>query len=446
MAAFDEERIDHNYTEHLASVSQTSPVTATEDIFNAQGILLVRKGAVLDQKAANKIVQFKLLNPLTESIALESNIDGRSLYDIILKNIYMDKGCAAYHESINIKDELRQLCLLYGTYPTLVQKLTVLSVQLPLAFLGATVSAYVGLSIAIKLKLSHDSQLTVFLAGLAQNIGLLHLSPALVKKSGAVSPDEKRALKVHPIIGHKVLASIPKLPKGVAQAVLNHHERTDGSGYPRGVMAKALCIESQIIAMVDSMFALYGNRCLSMGYSIKELIPVLQLNNSSHFYKVYEALIQLLRGAQLPDIRRVDDADIPVLINRMIVENKYFYLRGKLSAPLEKKILRNSPFKLINVALVISKRLHEVAYCTGLATLSCKEWLERVRDQQLVDEYMEVERAALIHAEFKYYLQEIDDNLFAALDEYPDMPESQQALIREWGGIVEGLKREYLSS
>jgi len=438
----DEDNLNNVYTGHLSEVNQSKKVIATEDIYNAQRVLLVRKGAELDSRAANKIIQFKLLTPLEQQVAIEDTIDGRKIFAFILKGIGSDTAASSIHNNLNIEDELRELCLAYNNYPILVQKLTVLYNQLPQLFQTALITAYVSYIIAHKMNLDFESKKVVFLAGLCHDFSMLHLDPSLVAKNENFTIEEQKALKVHPIVGEKILSNVPNLPAGVSHAVLQHHERTDGGGYPRGLWADKLSIESQILAFVDSIYSVYRKRLVIHGYTIKELIPVMQMNSSLHFYRVYEAMTMIIRNAQLPDKYVVKDEDMPLLIDELLKDFLHFVTRYKAGMPLLRDLPRGTQHRKLNIANASSDRLYTVISSCGLLLPEYRDWLLRVKEEQLTEEYMDVERAALEHAEYYWHQHELDEMLAEALTEHPDLDDDIRARIKDWLALAEQLNQQ----
>ena len=424
--------LDKHYTNHLSEVNTTKTVTTTDDVRNEQGALIMPEGMALDKTAAEKILQHTLEKSLDLVVAIKNKLDGRQLLKTILDSVHADKACLAVHNSIIIEEELKEQCINYNAYPLLVQKMTVMSLRLPVEFLAATTAAYVGLAIAIKMKLSEDSKKTIFLAGLAQNIGYLYLSPELVNKRYDHTEEELKVLQQHPILGSRILSGIPRMPEGVIKVVLEHHERLDGSGYPRGLQGQQLTIESQMIAFVDAMFTVYRTRLIKLGYSIGEMAAVMRVNTSSHFQGVYESAIKMLRDAELPDDRKVADVDIPGLIQQLIAENSYFYNRFKIAQPLLKVLPRDSSYQYINVAYAMFDRIFKAASNNGLATLEYRTWLESVLQSESMEDAMEIERAALMHAEFSQHLNELDQMMVKVVDNHGYMGKELLASIKDW--------------
>ena len=88
-------------------------------------------------------------------------------------------------------------------------------------------------------------------AGLVHDLGRLGVSNAIWDKPGALSPAEFERVRLHPYLTERILASSPTLAPLGALAV-EHHERLDGSGYPRGLAGNALSPASRILAVADA--------------------------------------------------------------------------------------------------------------------------------------------------------------------------------------------------
>mgnify|MGYP000140754879 CR=1 FL=1 len=433
MQVLEKEHCKKAYTNHLSEVNQSRKVIASEDIYNAQGILLIKKGNELDKKAASKIVQFKLQQPLEDSISIEKSIDGQKLYQLIMSDINNHEDYLLIHQSLNIEDELREFCHIYNSYPILVQKMTVLSVQLPRVFRGGLFAAYTGLALANKLKLATEKRLSIFLAGLLHDVGMLHINPEIVKKKGKYTPEEWRSMQAHTIIGEKALSGISKLSPIVRKSVLEHHERTDGSGYPRGLVGAELSLEGQVVAMSDSLFAIYTNKLHQQGRSYKEVIPIIQMNSSVHFYHVYEAAVQLMRRANIPDKRAIKDQDIPDVIDKLLAESSRLLGFYKIGKDVVTKLPRGTNFKQLNIAINMIDRIYNTTTASGILYKEYRNWLATVKETQSVSEYIEIERSELVHAEFRWQILQLSRALQVAITEHKkNLDNDTIQIIQSW--------------
>ncbi|MBI5282175.1 MAG: diguanylate cyclase [Candidatus Solibacter usitatus] len=115
----------------------------------------------------------------------------------------------------------------------------------------------VGLGRAVGLR---DEQLKALrAAAVLHDIGQVAVPDHIIMKPGRLTPEEYERLKVHPDVGADIIERA-HFPYAVAPIVRAHHERWDGSGYPRGLKGGAIPLEARILAAVDTLIALSSDR------------------------------------------------------------------------------------------------------------------------------------------------------------------------------------------
>ncbi len=97
-------------------------------------------------------------------------------------------------------------------------------------------------------------------AGLLHDAGMLRLPDDVVNKSGKLTSEEVKQIKTHPIHSYKIITRELRYPEQVGLAALQHHERWDGTGYPRGLSGSSIIVPARIIAVVDSFEAMVSKR------------------------------------------------------------------------------------------------------------------------------------------------------------------------------------------
>jgi HD-GYP domain-containing protein (c-di-GMP phosphodiesterase class II) len=111
-----------------------------------------------------------------------------------------------------------------------------------------------------ELKLSASARRHLAVGGLLHDIGKLSVQLAILQKPGALTDDEFAAIKRHPGDGRRLLEELGGFPEQVLGLVSDHHERLDGSGYPRGLNAEQMSLETRILAVCDVYDALVSDR------------------------------------------------------------------------------------------------------------------------------------------------------------------------------------------
>ena len=119
---------------------------------------------------------------------------------------------------------------------------------------------------------------------LFHDIGKLHGALTdIFHESSKLTPEEKRAVKTHPLRGAEVLAPLttfyPELGKGVAA----HHERWDGTGYPRGLKGRRIPLEARVVAIADTFDAITHQRRYSHARSFSAAVKAIEDGKGTQF-------------------------------------------------------------------------------------------------------------------------------------------------------------------
>lgn len=114
-------------------------------------------------------------------------------------------------------------------------------------------------SIADRMGMSADEVDAVEMAGLLHDVGKLHVPAEILRKPGKLSEVEFALIKEHPLRGYEILKDIA-FPWPIAEVVLQHHERLDGSGYPSGLKGEDILMPSRILGVADVVEAMASHR------------------------------------------------------------------------------------------------------------------------------------------------------------------------------------------
>lgn len=136
--------------------------------------------------------------------------------------------------------------------------------------------AHLAAAIAAEAGLDSERVEGVNIAGKLHDIGKMCVPAEILTKPGTVSPEEMRLLKTHPASGYNILRNI-EFPWPVAEYVLQHHERLDGSGYPAGLTDREICLEAKILAVADVVEAMATRRPYRAGKGLHEALQTVTL-------------------------------------------------------------------------------------------------------------------------------------------------------------------------
>ncbi len=97
------------------------------------------------------------------------------------------------------------------------------------------------------------------LASLPRDVGKLVLPDSLLLRAGRLNALERRRMRMHPVYGSRILASLPGFER-VSLYVLHHHERIDGRGYPAGLKGEQIPLGARILSVLDAFEAMVSAR------------------------------------------------------------------------------------------------------------------------------------------------------------------------------------------
>jgi diguanylate cyclase (GGDEF)-like protein/putative nucleotidyltransferase with HDIG domain len=138
------------------------------------------------------------------------------------------------------------------------------------------------LSIGEALNLSDESQRVLRVAGLLHDVGKIGVPDRILRKPGRLTGEEYETIKQHSVLGDAIIAAIPDLSE-IRAAVLSHHERFDGHGYPNELSGDRIPLLARILAVADSYSAMVTDRPYRKALGKKEAIAELLAGKGTQF-------------------------------------------------------------------------------------------------------------------------------------------------------------------
>ena len=158
-------------------------------------------------------------------------------------------------------------------------------------------------AIGIELGLSEETCGGLEIIGVIHDIGKIVVPAEILSKPGRLTEMEFGIVKGHPQLGHDVMKRVA-FPWPVAETILQHHERLDGSGYPRGLKGDAIILEARIIAVADVVEAMASHRPYRATLGIEAALDeITKFRGVRYDAQVVDACLRLFRekGYQLPE-------------------------------------------------------------------------------------------------------------------------------------------------
>ncbi len=133
-------------------------------------------------------------------------------------------------------------------------------------------------AIADEMGLSEDQIDGIRMAGVIHDLGKIAVPTEILSKPGRLSDLEWGMIKAHPRVGYDILKTV-EFPWPVADIVLQHHERLDGSGYPAGLLGEGIMLEARILAVADVVEAMASHRPYRAARGIDEALEEISQNS-----------------------------------------------------------------------------------------------------------------------------------------------------------------------
>ena len=295
--------VNPHYLDHVVKLSETSDIEASEDIVSGTGMKLLAKGAKIDARARERLLEFRLTKPLENMMRVVGGTDP-ALFHPLAEQLLARHGllrgiCAtvpgfdpiAILKALQLSDNVQSLLSVYAGQATS---------KLEHAVGVAVITSALGGSVAAN---PADTSALV-IAALAHDVGELYIDPAFLQRDVKLSSQQWKHVATHPIVGSHVLGALPGAGARVAGVVLAHHERLDGFGYPQGTLGTGLSMAGQMLAVAEMLMGL-----LESGGNVAQRAAVAMRLVPGEFHRRFvDRVMQGARDGELeePDAKSLD--------------------------------------------------------------------------------------------------------------------------------------------
>ena len=147
--------------------------------------------------------------------------------------------------------------------------------------------------------LGEDDLDRLALAGILHDVGKIHLDPGILGKPGPLDENERELMQRHPELGFAMTRN--RLDPKVAEAILYHHERFDGTGYPFGLVGPEIPILSRIVLVADAFDAMTSTRAYQPALPVSFAVNEIRKHTGTQFDPaVVEIFLELAAVERLP--------------------------------------------------------------------------------------------------------------------------------------------------
>jgi putative nucleotidyltransferase with HDIG domain len=175
--------------------------------------------------------------------------------------------------------------------------------------------ALLAAAVAEELKLPAVARRDLAMGGLLHDIGKLSVPLSILRKPGTLDEAEYAEIKRHPGAGRALLEELGGFPEPVRRLVSDHHERLDGKGYPRGLAANDIDLQTRVLTACDVYDALVSDRVYRSAWPAERALALLRAESGTAFDPQVVAALERVLGAVDPApgwVARLAEAAAPL--------------------------------------------------------------------------------------------------------------------------------------
>jgi putative nucleotidyltransferase with HDIG domain len=306
-----------------------------EDVFSKLGAVILTKATVLENHHINRLIlndieKVKVLIEVEDTTEEIEMPDITSIYDKVkiksFRKKYIQKvdevthiikavGSGSYVNINQIQNISKHIIHEFDTLSDVVNYLHLVrplddytySHSLNVSLMAIVIGKWMGLS---------EKQVDeLAIAGLLHDLGKTKVSDQLLSKPGKLTPEEFDEVKKHTILGYMLMEKVVDISPEVKYAILMHHEKIDGTGYPTGATENQIPLYAKIIAVADIYDAMTSNRTYRERLCPFEVIRDFEMQTYGKLdTKVLSVFLRNIANSYLGDYVELNNGEIAEIV------------------------------------------------------------------------------------------------------------------------------------
>jgi hypothetical protein len=306
-AGLDDEAMDDtHFRQAVGELCDDKVVSASAAIYTESGIKLIDEGSRIDRELYAGLARHQLRNPIDHHIGIEGMVGFDNLETLAQELLQKSTVPRLLARALGADAAAMLRPLRSVPLPgSMALKLTLMRDRYPGLLRQSLCTLMVALFLAERLGLPTAQRTALAAAALLRDIGMLYMDPSWLVPHRQMSAAERRHLHAHPITSMLLIREQGDYPAEVATAVFEHHERLDGSGYPRGMVEANLSPLGKILLLAELVAALgqkFGDA------SPHRLGLVLRLNRRAFPTPLVAQVLAALQGDPMPSALQGEEA------------------------------------------------------------------------------------------------------------------------------------------
>lgn len=298
--------VNPHYLEHVMALGSERMVEASEDIYASNGVKLLNKGARIEERVRDRLLGCKLRKRLEDCMVVVQSVSSQQLVEVaesvldshsMLKALYWERSGQSplqILQKLASNDQMGSLLTVYAQHR---ERKLEHAVAVSLLAMGLHHRVDPGNGEGIK---------TAMVAGLYHDVGELYINPQFFERGVQLDLEQWKHIAAHPVVAQRLLSDTPGIAPSVAKAVLEHHERLDGFGYPLGAQGGKISLEGQVVGAAEILVGLLesGRTPLEKAEVAVKLIP------GEFSRQIIDAITTVCRDSQAGELAA---AEVPAL-------------------------------------------------------------------------------------------------------------------------------------
>jgi putative nucleotidyltransferase with HDIG domain len=389
-------------------------------IHSSTGIKLLDPGISLSPSLYEKLVLHKLAIPIDECLSLESPITSQSLtadLERLILSQHVFKSIILNEESlVAIQTCFSALPL----SPLAAFKLTIMRQEMPDTYQHSLEVAYCALVLAMNLKGSSPlQQQYALVAGLFHDIGLLHIDPRVLSHVGPLEESGRQQIYAHPVTGHLIIGRLQEWPALIAKAVLEHHERLDASGYPRGSSGNEISPLGQLLGLAELAASIFSRQ--RTGSLSKHIHVILSLNRRKFSKEIARVLVELaMKVPEEQPVTQIQKNDYSEMLVWLVGLSMHIQAWHSIAA-------QSGHLPIVEL---ISSRIEQLEH--NLASLGIDLQFWGMIDGELHEDRATLQELSVCILEGKWLLNDIAHEIMRKWDKLRPQNTTIQKMVFEW--------------
>lgn len=301
---------NRHYLRSLTDMADRGNVLTQAAIYTDRGIKLVDKGARVDSQLYDRLVKYKLRGNIEDHLSVENMVSVLSLVEVARAQCASDilVRLLAHARPGMTESQLLAPVRAMPLPPVLACKLTVMREQYPPLFAHSVRMMLVSVCLGIKSGLNERECMPLAAAALLHDMGVMHMDPAWHEPANKITGAGRKQLLAHPVTAMLIIREQNVYPRSVEQAVLEHHECMDGSGYPRRLRGEKISRLGQILLTAEVVAAFFEK--YADGAPAQRLSLTLRLNHRKFPADLVACLLPVLQTRAAQDDMQATRGDV----------------------------------------------------------------------------------------------------------------------------------------